>query len=96
MTEPRGRGSRAPGRTGRRRHAAAAGRVLAAGLSAGTAILLVGTLGGTGSANPNGAADRPPVAILLPQGDDGAVSSGQDAPMVTRTEAPPITTSQAS
>lgn len=96
MTEPRGRGSRAPGRAGRRRHAAAAGRVLAAGLSAGTAVVLVGILSGAGSARQSGGVEQQPAVVI--QGDAGGrgISSGQPAPAVTPSDAPPLTTSQAS
>jgi hypothetical protein len=96
MTEPRGRSSRAPGRAGRRRHAAAAGRVVAAGLSAGTAVLLVGILGGAGSARPSGAVERPPAVVVHGYAGNRGISSGQPAPAVTPSDAPPLTTSQAS
>lgn len=96
MTEPRGRASRAPGRAGRRRHAAAAGRVLAAGLSAGTAVVLVGILGGAGSAPQSGGVERPPAVVVHRDAGDRGISSGQPPPAVTPSDAPPLTTSQAS
>jgi hypothetical protein len=96
MTEPRGRASRAPGRAGRRRHAAAAGRVLAAGLSAGTAVVLVGILGGAGSTRQSGGVERPPAVVVQGDAGDRGISSGQPAPAVTPSDAPPLTTSQAS
>jgi hypothetical protein len=96
MTEPRGRATRAPGRAGRRRHAAAAGRVLAAGLSAGTAVVLVGILGGAGSAPQSGGVERPPAVVVHRDAGDRGIGSGQPAPAVTPSDAPPLTTSQAS
>jgi hypothetical protein len=96
MTEPRGRGARIPGRAGRRRHAAAAGRVVAAGLSAGTAVVLVGILGGAGSARQSGGVEQPPAVVVHGDSGDRGISSGQPAPVATPSDAPPLTTSQAS
>jgi hypothetical protein len=96
MIEPRGRATRAPGRAGRRRHPAAAGRVVAAGLSAGTALVLAGILGGAGSARQSGGAERPPAVVVHGDAGDRGISSGQPAPVATPSDAPPLTTSQAS
>lgn len=97
-TEPRSRGSRATGRRRRRGHAAAGGRVLAAGLSAGAAVVLVGAMAGSGSATHADPADPAPVVVVVRRagGDSAVARSVERAPAVTPTDAPVVTTSQAS
>jgi hypothetical protein len=85
------------GRPRRRRHAAAGGRILVAGMSAGAAILLVGVMGAPRSGQPGGQPDPPAaVAVRQPVGDGAGVRSVPTAPLVTPSDAPPVTTSQAS
>ena len=67
---------RATGRPRRRRHAAARGRVVVAGVSAAAAALLVGVMGH-------------PVAVAN-------TGSDHPAPLVSPSDAPPVTSSHAS
>jgi hypothetical protein len=97
-TESRSRGSQATGRRTKRRHAAARGRVLAAGLSAGAAFVLVCAMAGSGSATQANPADPAPVVVVVRRsaGDAATARSAERTPAVTPTNAPPVTTSQAS
>lgn len=76
---------RSAGRPRRRRHAAARGRVVVAGVSAGAAALLVGLMGH-------------PFADVgaQPFGRPAPVVRSSDAPPVRPSDAPPVTSSQAS
>ncbi len=77
----------------RRRHAAAGGRIVAAGLSAGAALGLVAAMSGLPrAADPATASDQPVVVVRRTSGQ----ATGTAAPAVAPTDAPPVTTSQAS
>jgi hypothetical protein len=71
---------------------------VAAGLSAATSIALVAALARSDAATPTKRVDSPP-ALLVPSDPDpgaGTTAPTQSAPPLTRSEAPPVTTSQAS
>jgi hypothetical protein len=97
-TESQPRGSQATGRRTKRRHAAARGRVLAAGLSAGAALGLAGAMTVSDWATQANPADPAQVVVVVrrPAGDAAVSRSAQPTPAVTPTDAPPVTTSQAS
>ena len=81
----------------RTRRRPVAGRILAAGLSACTAVVLVGAMAGSGSGTRANRTDaRVVVAAPRPGTDATAPSRTDGAPAVTRSDAPAVTTSQAS
>ena len=83
-------------RAGRRRHAVA-GRIVAGCLSAATSIVLVAALARSDAATPSRRADPLPALVVPSDPGAGATTPTQGAlPPLTRSEAPPITTSQAS
>ena len=82
-------------RAGRRRHAVA-GRIVAGCLSAATSIVLVATLARSDAATPARRTDPLPALVVPSDPGAGATTPTQGAPPLTRSEAPPITTSQAS
>ena len=85
-----------PLRRPKRAHAAAGGRILAAGLSASAALALVGAMAGPTPATPTGAPAAPTVVVVRRTSGSPASATAEPAPAVTPTAAPPVTTSQAS
>ncbi len=83
-----------PLRRPKRAHAAAGGRILAAGLSASAALALVGAMAGPTPATPTGAPAAP--TVVRRTSGSPASATAEPAPAVTPTAAPPVTTSQAS
>jgi acetyl esterase/lipase len=78
----------------RRAHAAAGGRILAAGASAGATLALLAAMAQpTPSAAPTAPPDAP-VAVVVRRSSGQA--TGEQAPDVARTDAPPVTSSTAS
>jgi hypothetical protein len=94
MTTDRSQGRRSPG--ARRRKRALAGRLVAAGLSAVTSLVLVGTLARSDAVTQARRTDPPPALMLVPYPGEDATSPPGSAPPVTPSDAPPVTTSQAS
>jgi hypothetical protein len=93
-TRPGGGG---PARRPKRGHAAAGGRILAAGLSAGAALALVGGMAGHTPASRATSTDAPAVVVVRrPTSGSPASTSAGPVPAVTPTVVPPVTTSQAS
>ncbi|HET6775440.1 MAG TPA: hypothetical protein VFH36_19150 [Acidimicrobiales bacterium] len=83
----------------RRTHAAAGSRILAAGASVGAALVMVAAMAGpTQPATPASPSDAPaaPVVVVRRPGEPADPTTGRAAPAVGRTDAPPVTTSQAS
>jgi hypothetical protein len=94
MTTDRPQGRRPP--AGGRRKRALASRIVAAGLSAVTSLVLVGTLARSDAVTRARRTDPPPALVLVPYPGSDATSPAGSAPPVTRSDAPPVTTSQAS
>jgi hypothetical protein len=82
-------------RAGRRKHAVAS-RIVAAGLTAATSIVLVTALARSDAATPARRTDPASEFVLLQDPGAGASTPTGSAPPLTRSEAPPLTTSQAS
>lgn len=94
---PPGPGTRAQGRRSRRGHAAARGRLVAAGVSAGATLALVAAMAGSPpSAAPADAPAGPVVVAERGLGAPSAPATNGRAPAVSRTDAPPVTSSRAS
>ena len=95
----------APHPSTRRRHAAAGARIVAVGLSTGTAIALIATMARAATpittTAPNVSTSPPRGVVILVGPTSGAPTSAvasrvADAPMLTATRAAPVTTSQSS
>lgn len=87
--------ARGPRRAARRPHAVAS-RIVAGCLSAATSIVLVAALARSDAATPARRTDSLSTFVVPSDPGAGATSPTRSAPPLSRSEAPPITTSQAS
>ena len=94
-TEARVHASEAGSSRARSRHPAARGRALAAGISAGATLVLVGTMN-AGSAPHTNPPDPAVVVVRQALSDRTVPGPNARAPVVTSTKAPALTESSAS